>query len=78
MLNKLIGDRFNIDKKSSIEISNLPALEFMLKEGEKRIPHHPRIKPRARPNRPGPGEPYRIFDFEMRKEPLIITELRVK
>jgi len=78
VLNKLIGDRFNIDKKSSIEISNLPALEFMLKKGEKRIPHHPGIKPRARPNQPGPGGPYRIFDFEIRKEPLIITKLRVK
>ena len=76
MLSKIIGDRFNIYKKSSIEISNLPALEFMLNRRGWRIPHHPRIKPRAGSNRPvGPN---RIFDFEIRKEPLIIAELRVK
>jgi len=38
MLNRLIGDRFNIDKKNSIEISNLPALEFMLNRKTRRIP----------------------------------------
>jgi len=78
MLNKLIGDRFNIDKKNSIEISNLPALEFMLNRKTRRIPHRPRIKPPAGPNRPGPVGPNRIFDFEIRKEPLIIVELTVK
>jgi len=78
MLSKLIGDRFNIDKKSSIKISNLPALEFMLNRKGQRIPHRPRPKPRAGSNRPGPVAPNRIFDFEIRKEPLIIAELRVK
>ena len=78
MIHRLFFEYLFDDACRSIEISNLPALEFMLKKGEKRIPHHPRIKPRAKPNRPGPGGPYRIFDFEMRKEPLIITELRVK
>ncbi len=78
MLNKLIGDRFNIDKKSSIEISNLPALEFMPNMRAQRIPHRPRIKPPAGPNRLGPVGPNRIFDFEIRKEPLIIAELTVK
>ena len=78
MLNRLIGDRFNIAKKSSIEISNLPALEFMLTRKTRRMPHYPRIKPPLRPDRPGPVGPNRIFDFEIRKEPLIIAELTVK
>ena len=78
MLSKLIGDRFNIDKKSSIEISNLPALEFMLNRRRQRIPHRPRPKPPAGSTRPRPVAPNRIFDFEIRKEPLIIAELTVK
>ncbi|MCK4358611.1 MAG: glycosyltransferase family 39 protein [Candidatus Cloacimonetes bacterium] len=78
MVNKLIGDRFNIDKKSSIEISNLPALEFILNRRARRIPHRPRIKPPAGPNRHGSVGPNQIFDFEIRKEPLIIVELTVK
>ena len=53
------------------------ALESMLNREEQRIPHA-RPKPRAGSNRHEPGGPHRIFNFEIRKEPLIIAELTVK
>lgn len=70
VLGRLLEDRFNIDKRGFIEISHLKELKFILKRG---MPHRPRIKPP-----PGPGGPNRIFDFEIREEPLIIAELGVK
>ena len=76
MVNKLIGDRFNIDKMTSIDISNLPVLKPMFPSRAQRSSQSPRVKQPAGQNRP--VRPNQIFDFEIRKEPLIIVELTVK
>ncbi|RKY86534.1 hypothetical protein DRP98_00140 [candidate division KSB1 bacterium] len=69
MLSKLIDDRLNVEKKWSIEMSDFPVLEFIFERRVRTMPDRPRA------NRPDVTGPNRIFDFEIRKEPLIIVEL---
>ena len=69
MLSKLIDDRLNVEKKWSIEMSDFPVLEFIFERRVRTMPDRPGA------NRPDVTGPNRIFDFEIRKEPLIIVEL---
>ena len=69
MLSKLIDDRLNVEKEWSIEMSDFPVLEFILERRVRTMPDRPGA------NRPDVTGPNRIFDFEIRKEPLIIVEL---
>ncbi|MEW6558331.1 MAG: hypothetical protein AB1349_13455 [Elusimicrobiota bacterium] len=94
LLNKLFNDRFYIDKNVSIEISNLSTrIEFMFNTNAQIIPGRHESEPPAGlkpqrgvefgpsssgPHPGGPVGPNRIFDFEIRKEPLLIVELIIK
>ena len=89
IIKNIIGDRFAIDKKALNEMANfdLPVRKELMHNNKARMgfekqkitmtpmPRHP-MPPHPVPRHPvGPNH---IFDFEIRKEPLVVVELAIK
>lgn len=66
-MKNIIGNRFTFDKKALIETANfdLPVRKDFTHHNKNLEPGHP-------------GGPNHIFDFEIRKEPLVIVESTIK
>jgi len=67
IIKNIIGDRFTIDKKALIEMANfdLPVRKDFIHYNKNQKPSHP-------------VSPNYIFDFEIRREPLVVVELIIK
>jgi len=67
IIKNIIGDRFTIDKKALIEMTNfdLPVRKDFIHYNKNQKPSHP-------------FGPNYIFDFEIRSEPLVVVELIIK
>lgn len=79
IIKNIIGDRFSIDKKVLIEMANfdLPVRKEFMDNNKVRMGFE-KQKIMMSPKPSHPVGPNYIFDFEIRREPLVVVELIIK